>query len=163
MRLEVVLRSVLLGLPIGVTCFDSFGYVAKVDGLSMQPVLNPDPAVNDYVFLKRWALDVNRGDIVSLSSPKDPRQKLIKRVVGLEGDVIATLCYRKPFVKVPTGHCWVEGDHAGHSLDSNHFGPVSRGLIQAKATWIVWPPSRWQLLKSQVPPGRLPVNLNSHS
>ena len=26
---------------------------------------------------------------------------------------------------VPPGHCWLEGDHHGQSLDSNLFGPVS--------------------------------------
>lgn len=82
----------------------------------MQPALNPDIEKTDYVFLSRWAvrnLNVNRGDIVSLISPKDPDQKIIKRVVGLQGDVVSTLGYKKPFVRIPEGHCWVEGDHTG--------------------------------------------------
>ena len=29
-------------------------------------------------------------------------------------------------MKVPHGHIWVEGDHHGHSFDSNAFGPVSQ-------------------------------------
>ena len=28
-------------------------------------------------------------------------------------------------VRVPLGHCWVEGDEPFHSEDSNRFGPVS--------------------------------------
>lgn len=85
----------------------------------MQPALNPDTRESsDYVFLSRWAVhnySVERGDIVSLISPKDPDQKIIKRVVGFQGDVVATLGYKKPFVRIPEGHCWVEGDHTGNN------------------------------------------------
>ncbi|KAJ7398363.1 hypothetical protein BTVI_125934 [Pitangus sulphuratus] len=34
-----------------------------------------------------------------------------------------TIGYKKKYVKVPHGHIWVEGDHHGHSFDSNAFGP----------------------------------------
>uniref|UniRef100_A0AAG5D773 Mitochondrial inner membrane protease subunit 2 n=1 Tax=Anopheles atroparvus TaxID=41427 RepID=A0AAG5D773_ANOAO len=162
MRFPTFLKSVLLGVPVGVTLLDCVGYVARVEGVSMQPALNPDAAITDYVFLSRWAvrnMDVQRGDIISLISPKDPSQKIIKRVVALQGDVISTLGYKVPYVKVPEGHCWVEGDHTGNSLDSNTFGPVSLGLITARATQIVWPPSRWQPLPSTVPKARIPISL----
>lgn len=75
------------------------------------------------------------------------------------GDVIATLSYKKDIVRVPAGHCWIEGDHTGHSMDSNNFGPVSLGLVTAKATCIVWPPSRWQCIQTFLPESRLPLNL----
>ncbi|KAF5286083.1 hypothetical protein FQA39_LY16429 [Lamprigera yunnana] len=152
------------GLPIGVTILDLIGYVARVDGISMQPALNPDQSTTDYVFLNRWAvrsLNIKRGEIISLISPKDPDQTIIKRVVGIPGDLIATLGYKVHVVRVPIGHCWVEGDHTNHSIDSNHFGPVSLGLITAKASYIVWPPSRWQCLKSFLPESRLPLNILS--
>lgn len=137
---------------------DCVGYVARVDGISMQPCLNPVSDQTDYVFLSRFAvrnLEIERGDVVSLVSPKNPEQKLIKRVVGLQGDLINTLSYKTPIVKVPEGHCWVEGDHYGNSLDSNHFGPVSLGLVTAKATYILWPPTRFQKLHSVLPKARL--------
>ncbi|XP_053675968.1 mitochondrial inner membrane protease subunit 2 [Anopheles nili] len=160
MRFPTFIKSLLLGVPVGVTLLDCVGYVARVEGISMQPALNPDAAVTDYVFLSRWAvrnMDVQRGDIISLVSPKDPSQKIIKRVVALQGDVISTLGYKLPYVTVPEGHCWVEGDHTGNSLDSNIFGPVSLGLVTARATQIVWPPSRWQQLPSTVPKTRIPI------
>lgn len=125
----------------------------------MQPCLNPaDTKGTDYVFLSRFSVrncEVQRGDVVSLVSPKNPEQKLIKRVVGLQGDLINTLGYKKAVVTVPEGYCWVEGDHTGNSLDSNHFGPVSLGLITAKATYILWPPARFQKLDSALPKARL--------
>lgn len=155
-----IFKSILFGVPIGVTFLDSIGYVARVDGTSMQPVFNPDRNNQDYVFLNRWIIKgddigLQRGDIVSLTSPKDPAQKIIKRVVGVEGDIVNTLNYKSNIIKVPPGHIWVEGDHMGHSMDSNMFGPVSLGLVTAKASSIVWPPKRWQYLKSQVPLHRL--------
>ncbi len=64
-----------------------------------------------------------------------------------QGDVVETKGYFKRQVEIPTGHCWVEGDNHGHSLDSNVFGPVALGLIKSKATYIVWPPKRIGLLK----------------
>lgn len=93
----------------------------------MQPVLNPSSGSQDYVFLSRWAIrnmHVERGDIVSLTSPKDPELKLIKRVVGLQGDVVSTVGYKKQFVKIPDGHIWVEGDHTGM------FYNISLSLMQ---------------------------------
>ncbi|KAF7266855.1 hypothetical protein GWI33_019879 [Rhynchophorus ferrugineus] len=145
MKIPTFFKSIFFGIPIGITVIDSVGYVARVDGISMQPALNPDKNITDYVFLNRLAVksyEIKRGDIVSLVSPKDPTQKIIKRVVGVQGDIILTLGYKEHVIRVPEGHCWIEGDHTGHSMDSNNFGPVSLGLVTAKASCIVWPPSR---------------------
>lgn len=43
--------------------------------------------------------------------------------------LLRTIGYKKKYVKVPHGHIWVEGDHHGHSFDSNAFGPVSRFCV----------------------------------
>lgn len=90
MKILHLVKSVIVGVPIGITILDSVGYVARVDGISMQPALNPDRHQTDYVFLSRWSVksyDIKRGDIISLKSPKDPSQKIIKRVVGIQGIV----------------------------------------------------------------------------
>ncbi|KYN01451.1 Integrin-alpha FG-GAP repeat-containing protein 2 [Cyphomyrmex costatus] len=147
MRIPRFFRNVLIGIPIGIAFCDTVGYVARVEGISMQPALNPDLRYPDYVFLNRWAIrnqDIQRGDVVCVVSPKVPNQTLIKRVVGLAGDIIGTHGYKLCTIQVPEGHCWLEGDHVGHSMDSNTFGPISLGLVTAKATHIVWPPNRWQ-------------------
>ncbi|KAH8280476.1 hypothetical protein KR018_007936 [Drosophila ironensis] len=153
-------KSLLYGLPVGITFLDCVGYVARVDGISMQPALNPSPGERDYVFLLRWGTHnslVERGHIISLISPKDPAQKIIKRVVALQGDVVSTMGYKHEMVRVPEGHCWVEGDHTGHSMDSNTFGPVALGLMSARAVAIVWPPERWRFLKNELPRRRRPI------
>lgn len=54
----------------------------------MRPALNPNGDSEDYVYLSRWAvkdLKLERGEIISIISPKDPNQTLIKRIVALQG------------------------------------------------------------------------------
>lgn len=97
MRIPRFLRNTLIGIPIGIAFCDTVGCVARVEGTSMQPTLNPDLRYPDYVFLNRWTirnLDIQRGDIVCVVSPKEPSHTLIKRVVGLAGDIIDTHGYR---------------------------------------------------------------------
>ncbi|KAJ6219318.1 hypothetical protein RDWZM_005130 [Blomia tropicalis] len=105
---------------------------------------------SDMVLLSHWstrAYQIRRGDIVSLVSPKNPNQIMIKRVIGLEGDTVITRGnFKFESIRIPKGHCWVEGDNHSKSMDSNVFGPIAVGLITARAKWVVWPPKRWKSL-----------------
>lgn len=103
MTIAGFVRNILIGIPVGIVFCDTVGYVARVEGISMQPALNPDTKRHDYVFLNRWAArnqDIQRGDIVSVTSPKIPSQTLIKRVVGLSGDIIDTHGYKISILEV---------------------------------------------------------------
>lgn len=53
-------------------------------------------------------------DVDAITAPKDERGKVV----------------------VPYGHVWIEGDNWRCSLDSNDFGPISKGLILGKAIWV---------------------------
>ncbi|CAG2182282.1 unnamed protein product, partial [Oppiella nova] len=91
----------------------------------------------------------------SIVSPREPNQLIIKRVVALEGDTVVTrLRYKHRSVVVPKGHCWVEGDNADKSMDSNTFGCVPLGLISAICLYIVWPPKRWTRVSVGMPSDR---------
>ncbi|XP_044243574.1 mitochondrial inner membrane protease subunit 2 isoform X3 [Ursus arctos] len=130
-------KGFFVAVPVAVTFLDRVACVARVEGASMQPSLNPGGSQSsDVVLLNHWKVrnfEVQRGDIVSLVSPKNPEQKIIKRVIALEGDIVKTMGHKNRYVKVPRGHIWVEGDHHGHSFDSNSFGPRKmRRLTQAR-------------------------------
>lgn len=158
--------GVVVALPIYVTVNDYICSVAYVNGSSMQPTLNPKGEKRtDVVFLDRWHVDyddVNPGDVVAITSPNDRNVSFIKRIIGVEGDFVRTPRYKHDYAFIPRGHCWIEGDNSKSSLDSNSFGPVSVGLIKAKATHIIWPPSRWKRLECDIPSSRMPVDWGEH-
>lgn len=109
---------------------------------------------------------IKRGDIVTFWKPRKPEELGIKRVIGVEGDIIypshgyatsPTHSYNRlgsvmdglpepnhdsvvreevGKVIVPYGHIWVEGDNAEKSLDSRDNGPISKGLVLGKAVWV---------------------------
>ena len=144
-------------VPVAVTFTQLVGQPIWVQGRSMQPALNPDESLGarDMVVMQKYGLRAPeafaRGDVVVLRSPTDPQKVLIKRVLGVAGDVVAprpTSTYPKAHIKLPASHLWVEGDYV-HSLDSNDFGPVSSGLVLGKARYIVWPPRRWGPVESK--------------
>ncbi|PLW31588.1 hypothetical protein PCANC_16223 [Puccinia coronata f. sp. avenae] len=144
--------NLLLWVPVLIVIHEhGFGFV-RVSGRSMQPTFNPDTSclTRDVVLVNKFLGDksasLKRGDIITFKHPEFPEYLLTKRILGLEGDVIKR---EKPsnsgaqVVRVPMGHCWVEGDEPFHSEDSHRFGPIPLGLVTAKVVWIVWPISRF--------------------
>ncbi|CAG8605684.1 5536_t:CDS:2 [Ambispora leptoticha] len=146
-KTQYILRQ-LGWVPVFAFFVDHVYSVASVNGRSMQPTFNPDSnrLRHDIVLLNRWAIARRKyeiGDVVTLWSPFDPDLLITKRIIALEGDTVKTLSsYPEKYVIVPKGYCWVEGDENFHSKDSNSFGPVPLGLINAKVTHIIWPLSR---------------------
>ncbi|XP_060052412.1 mitochondrial inner membrane protease subunit 2 isoform X2 [Erinaceus europaeus] len=90
--LKAFCKGFFVAVPVAVTFLDRVACVARVEGSSMQPSLNPGGSQSsDVVLLNHWKVrnfEVQRGDIVSLVSPKNPEQKIIKRVIALEGDIV---------------------------------------------------------------------------
>ncbi|ORY69321.1 signal peptidase, partial [Leucosporidium creatinivorum] len=140
-------------IPVAVFFNDHVLSLATVKGRSMQPTLNPDSShmIQDIVLLNRYAAVESAsgtgqggfkvGDIVALKSPTDPKQLLIKRIIGLPGSIVTTLPpHPHRSVRIPAGHCWVEGDERYHSRDSNAYGPIPLGLVNARVVGVLWPP-----------------------
>ncbi|SAM06007.1 hypothetical protein [Absidia glauca] len=137
----------LAWFPVVVFFVDHGFSYATVEGRSMQPTFNPDTNLlrRDVVLLNKWATtnhEFHRGEVVTMTSPTNPKSVITKRIIALQGDTVKPLRSDKK-VRVPKGHCWVEGDEAFHSIDSNSFGTAPVGLIHAKVTRILWPPSRF--------------------
>uniref|UniRef100_A0A663FES0 Mitochondrial inner membrane protease subunit n=1 Tax=Aquila chrysaetos chrysaetos TaxID=223781 RepID=A0A663FES0_AQUCH len=63
-------KGFFVAVPVTVTFLDRVACVARVEGASMQPSLNPGGRqASDVVLLNHWSIrnyDVQRGDIVSL-------------------------------------------------------------------------------------------------
>jgi len=90
-----------------------------------------------------------RGLVIVFTSPKNPAESVIKRVIAREDDVIRN---GGRTIVIPKGHCWVEGDNAASSLDSRKYGSISVGLIFGVATHIIMPFRRIRALDSHEPP-----------
>ncbi|KAI8331433.1 mitochondrial inner membrane protease subunit 2 [Choanephora cucurbitarum] len=152
-------------LPAAVFFVDHGYSYAVISGRSMQPTFNPDSNMlsRDVVLLnKRSANKYNyeRGQVVTLKSPIDPKCIITKRIMALPGDTIVPLRNKNEVVRVPEGHVWIEGDEAFHSRDSNSFGTVPINLIEAKVTRILWPLSRFGPVEVKpVNPDRVKTNV----
>lgn len=146
----------------------------------MQPLINnqmspidsnkTNKPYKDFVFIQRpcsWNLMlsaskqpasletiIQRGDVVSLISPKNVKECFIKRVIGLPGDVVRTIRYKDRFVKVPEGHCWIEGDNFKASYDSNSFGCIPIGLVIGQAKMIIFPLGNLTQIETKLPEHR---------
>jgi signal peptidase I len=111
--------------------------------------------------------------------PQDSGEHLIKRVIGLGGDVVACCDEQgrltvndqpidEPYVDdgdvpsdltfevtVPQGRVWVMGDHRSASLDSRWHqdlagqGTISQDLVVGRAFSTIWPVSRWTWLSNR--------------
>ncbi|KAI3402498.2 hypothetical protein KGF56_004739 [Candida oxycetoniae] len=154
MPLNKSLRTTLLTLtwlPVLYT-FTNHGYQPyQIKGSSMTPAFNPGTSstTRDIVLVQKFDIksrndSIAKGDIIMFRSPLDPEKLLTKRVIGVNGDHVHPRSprYPKSEVKIPRNHLWVEGDNSFHSVDSNEFGPISKGLVVGKVVMVLWPPSR---------------------
>ena len=147
------LRKVAPLVPLVLAVQDHLGTLATVSGRSMQPTFNKT-ANNDLLLLdklsatNRW---YKRGDVLVLASPHQPDEMITKRVIAFQGDLVHTRGGN--VVHVPRGHIWIEGDNAHNSNDSNAFGPVAQGLVQACVRAKIWPLAEFGPVDS-LPPSR---------
>lgn len=159
-----LLRPLLTAAKLGLVLFLVYGLIfnsSVVRGGSMSPGIHD----GDRILINHLSYvlaDVQRGDIVVLRYPLDPRLDYIKRVIGLPGDLVRIrggfvtvngVVLDEPYisqpdprgelcVRVEPEHFFVMGDNRPHSSDSREFGQVPRENLVGKVDLRVWPPSR---------------------
>ncbi|TVU04280.1 hypothetical protein EJB05_50134 [Eragrostis curvula] len=149
-----LVNSCITGSLVGLTIADRYASVVAVDGESMYPTFKPQPterALVEKLCLHRY--NFSRGDVVVLRSPRD-QALVVKRLIALPGDWIQ-VPEKQEIRQIPEGHCWVEGDNASLSWDSRDYGPVPLGLMQGRATHILWPLNRIGRIDRKMPEGRI--------
>ncbi len=155
----VIVGALIIALVIKTFLFQAF----YIPSESMLPTLEK----GDRVLVNKLSYDlhdVNRGDVVVFERPPNQPETeikdLIKRVVGLPGDVIEardgtvyiddlpldepyladdTVTENLPRQTVPADHVFVMGDNRGASQDSRVFGPIEEDLIVGRAFVRIWP------------------------
>ena len=161
----VVAASILAVMVAAIVVMRSFVFeILIVKGESMRMTIRP----GDRIVLNKLAYrsrEPERGDIVAFRI--DPNRILIKRVVGIPGDLIEVrrgVLYRnkekivdEPYVTShPNGHrqrsrgprivqhhhLFVMGDNRATSVDSADFGPITYQEVIGKASFIYFPPGR---------------------
>ena len=161
----VIVGALVVALIVKTFLFQAF----YIPSGSMEPTLKK----GDRVLVNKLSYDlhdVHRGDIIVFRLPKDKVgpdgiRDLIKRVIGLPGDVIESrdgLVYidgkrlKEPYLpkgvltdnprvvkqRVPKGKVFVMGDNRDNSQDSRFAsrGPIPINTIIGRAFVEVWPP-----------------------
>ena len=152
----VALVWLILPLPLNLLINASTARVRN-DGYSMGNTLPNE----SYLLADRLAYQKTspqRGDVVLFALPMNPKQEMVKRVIGLPGeevvinDGIVTINNTpidEPYITesplysgewtVPKGQYFVLGDNRNNSADSHSWGFLPQENIVAKVVWIYYP------------------------
>lgn len=130
----------------------------RVEGFSMEPNLH----TGQYILVDKVAYrvgDPERGDVVVIRFPLDPKRDFVKRVIALPGEAIEVRDRRvlvngqlldEPYIRVPgayrydrktvpANHYYVLGDNRNNSHDSHIWDWLPRDYIIGKARLSYWP------------------------
>lgn len=158
--IETIVLAVILYFGI-----NALSARVRVDGYSMNPTLQN----GEYVLVSKVSYvfsDPQRGDIIVFDFPGNvSEQDLIKRIIGLPGDVIEVRAKKvfingveiaEPYInaapnysgswEVPDGFLFVLGDNRNDSSDSHAWGMLPFGNVIGKAIVIYWPPPDWNMI-----------------
>jgi signal peptidase I len=158
---ETILFTLLIYVLVRTFLFENY----RVVGRSMEPTLEND----QFLVVSKLSYRLHepqRGDIIVFRDPRADDRKLIKRVIGLSGDVVRITnglvsingeALDEPYIEspgryteapatVPDGQLFVLGDNRNNSSDSHNWGTLPKEMIVGKAWLSYWPPNLWGLI-----------------
>ena len=175
-----ILETTLMALAVFLIVHTSIQTV-RVQGVSMDPTLTHDQhlIVNKLVYQNLSFLSGgtnnnpgNRripffhlptlGDVIVFHLPDDANRDLVKRVIGVPGDIVGIvngvvyvngLPLQEPYIThrgtgnfspllIRPGHYFVLGDNRTASSDSRLFGQIPQDTIVGEAWFSYWPLSK---------------------
>lgn len=166
--IHVWIRDIFLSLAIAAVVIVFLYQPVKVEGTSMMPWLEDQ----ERIFVNKFVYsfdEVGTGDVIVFRFPLDPSKSYIKRVIGVEGDIVEIIAGQlfvngkyvdewyvpseyqvdssHPAIKVPDDHLYVLGDHRNTSNDSRMWGTVPLPSVTGKAVFAYWPLDRFGVLE----------------
>lgn len=156
----------------GLTALFLISYIVRtfyIPSSSMKPTLLPYDYILVNEFIYRFT-EPQRKDIIVFKPPnRKNAPDYIKRVIGLENEVLEVRDGKvfingnpieEPYIpaeqkpdyqwgpqKIPEGNLFVMGDNRNNSEDSHAWGFLPKKNIVGKAFVIFWPPGRMGILK----------------
>jgi signal peptidase I len=134
----------------------SLVHVYSIPSASMAPSLR----VGDHILVTRYlGGSPRRGDVIVFHSPRDSSELMVKRVIGVAGDLIDSRLGRvriggytlpEPWVHraattgaieaqvIPAGTYYVLGDNREESIDSRSWGPIPATSVVGRARMVLW-------------------------
>jgi len=164
--IKYIFIDILIAAVVSIFLITYVASAYKIEGNSMETTLHDQ----ERVIISKWGVKdhIRRFDIVVLHKPDEPKKSIIKRVIGLSGELIEIregeiyingkkllepyihiakdIMYRsinmKPLL-IQGDHYFVIGDNRPVSHDSRIFGPVHKKYIYGKTIFRYWPFKRF--------------------
>ena len=166
--IHIWIRDIFVSLAIAAVVIVFLYQPVKVEGTSMMPWLEDQERIFVNKFVYNFD-EVGKSDVIVFRFPLDPSKSYIKRVVGVEGDVVEIIAGQlfvngarvdewyvpseyqvsssHAAVEVPIDHLYVLGDHRDTSNDSRVWGTVPLSSVTGKAVFAYWPLDRFGVLE----------------
>jgi signal peptidase I len=167
-EMKGLLRELLITLGLALVIYLLLQLVIQssiVNNVSMQPTLIAGQRliVGKAAY---WFSGPQKGDIVIVHPPIEPKSEYVKRLIGLPGDTVEVkggivyvngIPLVEPYLKappsqpfplytVPENHYFLMGDNRNQSNDSRSGWTVTRQDIVGKAWLRIWPLNKWGLV-----------------
>lgn len=156
----LILEPVLVVVALALIARSALVGVYSIPSVSMAPTLQ----VGDHILVTSYRLPFankmpQRGDVIVFRAPASPEEILVKRVVGVPGDLVEAAAgyvrvsgrtLAEPYVMqhamsgaiapqiVPPASFFVMGDNRAHSYDSRSWGAVPAALVIGRAKMVLW-------------------------